>query len=176
MNRKIFLSCLSIVAALTLTTGTAFAAFTTTAVATAATYTTTTPGLEIGAYGYRGPTIPGPHITGLVPGVPTDPVAFILINDDPSSGGDLTVSLTTPFTSENSLSGEDMTITVNCGGEDITDTYSGWIFNGHVLGVVPHGEGTLNCTMTAMLNAGVGNQDIGKSAVFDATFTGTAGQ
>lgn len=175
MNRRIAMSALSIIAALTLMGGSAFAAFTATASATDTTFSTTNPALLVKVNdGTEGSSVAGPIVTGLVPGVPGAGQAFVLHNTDTDPSADLSTSLKLTVKPANTLPGADLTITVNCGAGDITDTYSGWITTGHGIGTVVHG-GTLTCTMTPTLNSGVGNSDAGKSAVFDAVFTGTAG-
>ena len=175
MNRKIFFSAISILASLTLMTGSAFAAFTTTATAAGNTFSTTTPNLEITLNGQTGTVVTGTSVAGLIPGIAGATQTFVLTNTDPNVSGDLAVSLKLPFEQTNTLSGDDLNITVNCGSGDISDSYSGWIYNGHSLGTVKAQNGQLTCTMIPTLNSGIGNTDIGKSAVFDAVFTGTEG-
>lgn len=175
MNRKIALSLLSIVGALTIMGGSAFAAFTTTATATANTFSTTTPNLTVNVNGTGdGTTEPGATVTGLVPGTPGATQTFVLTNHDTDLTGDLATTLQFNVSGSNTLPGGDLTITVNCGAGNITDTYSGWISTGHALGTVPHSS-FLTCTMIPTLNSGVGNSDINKSAIFDAVFTGSVG-
>lgn len=175
MNRKIAMSALSIIGALTIMGGTAFAAFTSTATATATTFSTTNPNLTISVNGGTdGPTEPGPILTGLIPGTPGATQSFKLTNNSTDPSDNLVTSLQLVASGSNTLPGADLTITVNCGGGDITDTYGGWISTGHGIGTVPNST-FLTCTMIPTLNSGVGNSDAGKSAIFDAVFTGSVG-
>jgi len=71
MNRKIAMSLLSVVGALTLMGGAAFAAFTTTASATTNTFSSTTPSLQLSVDGAPfGNPVPGVTVNGLIPGEP----------------------------------------------------------------------------------------------------------
>jgi len=175
MNKKIALSGLSIVAALTLMGGATFAAFTTTATATDNTFSTTTPTLTISTDGtHFGTSEPGFTVGGLVPGGSTANQNFSLqnINTDPT--GDLTVFL--KFTNlSGSLNGDDISFTVDCGGGPITDTYSHWVSTGNDLNIVLLHNSTQACTMKASLVTGAGNTDAGKNVNFDAVFTGSVG-
>lgn len=178
MNRKIALSGLSIVAALTLMGVATFAAFTSTATATGTTFSTTTPVLQVSTDSgvTFGTSKAGPSVTGLVPGVAGSPVTIELRNTDTDPSSDLTASLQLTASNTNTLPGVDLTITVNCGGGDVTDTYAGWISTGHLLNVtVPHTGTPVSCVVTPTLNSGTGNSDMGKSAIFDAAFSGSVG-
>jgi hypothetical protein len=180
MNKKIIFSGISILASFGMLAGSAFAAFTTSATAQGNTFSATTPNLEVTVNGVGpGTTEPGAIVTGLIPGTPGATQTFVLTNTDVDTTADMPVSLQFNLGATNTLPGADLSITVNCGGSDITDTYGGWLSTPHPLGTVPHQGGalanTLSCTMIPTLNSGVGNGDAGTSAVFDAVFTGTLG-
>jgi hypothetical protein len=178
INRKIAMSGLSILTAFAMMGGSAFAAFTTTATATGNTFSTTTPGLTVNVNNTgAGTNVTGATVTGLIPGVDGPAQTFVLANTtNPASSLPVTLQLTN--LPANTLPGADLTIRVNCagsaGGLDITATYSDWITSAHSLGTITSG-GSFTCTMTPTLNSGVGNGDAGKSAVFNADFTGSIG-
>ncbi len=171
------MSGLSIISALTLLGGTAFAAFTTTATATGNTFSTTTPDLTLSVNGGGfGTSVAGATVGGLIPGTPGTSQNFTLANNSLDTANDLTVSLQLVATGGNTLPGSELNINVNCPslGFNVTDTYGNWITTGYTLGVVVHNS-TQACTMTPQLINGAGNADAGKSAVFDAVFTGSVG-
>ena len=169
---------MSIVTATTMMGTSAFAAFTTTATATGNTFSATTPGLTVAVNnGTAGTSVTGATVTGLVPGVAGPAQTFVLANTT-SPASSLPVSLQLTNTAPNTMSGDDLTINVDCsgsaGGLAVNVSYSDWITSSHSLGTIPSG-GSLTCTVTPTLNSGVGNGAAGKSAVFDAIFTGTVG-
>lgn len=158
--------------ALVLLGGSAFAAFTTTAVAQSDTFSTTTPNLtvQVDNAGADAQTVPGITVSGLVPGGPAGNHNFTLSNHD--SVNAYSVSLNFNDTGS-TLPGGDTTIIVNCGQGAVSDSYSGWV-TGHFVGNIS-ASGALACTMSVSLNSGVGNSDIGLSDHFDAVFTGSVG-
>ncbi|HVZ12063.1 MAG TPA: hypothetical protein VG965_03455 [Patescibacteria group bacterium] len=175
MNRKIALSGLSIVTALVMLGGAAFAAFTAQATATGNTFSTTNPNLLINVNNAgEGNPVTGASVTGLIPGVAGPVQTFVLHNTDTDAGADLPVTMQLVVNAGNTLPGSDLDITVNCGAGDITHTYADWISTGFSIGTVTAGN-TLSCSMTPTLHAGVSNGDAGTSAKFDAVFTGTLG-
>lgn len=168
------MSGLSIVSALTLLGGTAFAAFTVQAQTTGNTFSATNPNLLVSVNGGgEGNTVAGVNVSGLIPGVPSATQNFSLRNTDSDAGADMAVTMQLTATGGNTLSGDDMNLTVNCGGGPVTDSYTNWINAPHALGTIAPGA-TAACTMVATLT-GAGNSALGKSAVFDATFNGTVG-
>lgn len=175
MNKKIALSGLSIVAALTLMGGATFAAFSTTATAAGNTFSTTTPTLTISVNGGAfGTSEPGFTVGGLVPGGSTADQNFSLqnINTDPS--GDLTIFLKFNDLAGTTLNGNDIKFTVTCGASTVADTYTNWVTIGNSLSLtVPHNS-TQACTMSATLNSG-SSGDAGQNVHFDAVFTGSVG-
>lgn len=174
INKKIAMSGMSILSALVLLGGTAFAAFTVQAQTTGNTFSATNPNLMVSVNGNpEGNSVAGVNVTGLVPGIPSTTQNFSLHNTDSDAGADMPVTMQLTATGANTMSGDDLTISVNCGGGPITDTYSGWITSAHGLGTIAPGA-TAACTMVATIT-GAGNNAMGKSAVFDATFAGTVG-
>ena len=174
INRKIAMSGLSIFSALVLLGGTAFAAFTVQAQTTGNTFSATNPNLMVSVNGNpEGSSVAGVNVGGLVPGVASATQNFSLHNTDGDTGADMAVTMQLTPTGANTMSGDDLTIKVNCGGGDIIDTYTNWINSAHSLGTITAGA-TAACTMNATVT-GAGNSAMGKSAVFDATFTGTVG-
>jgi hypothetical protein len=174
MNKKIVMSGLSILTAFAMMGGSAFAAFTTTATATGNTFSTSNPQLLVNVNnGGDGASVPGATVTGLVPGVAGAAQSFVLHNIDASATQTVTLQLVN--LPANTLPGDDLTIAVTCaGGINEIHTYSDWIVNARSLGTIAPST-TLACTMTPTLNAGVGNADLNKSAIFDAVFTGSVG-
>lgn len=176
MNKKIMMSGLSIISALTLLGGTAFAAFTTSATATGNTFSSAIPSLLIttdGGLNY-GSSRPGFSASGLIPGSSSAPQLFTLKNDN--SGASIPVTLKLTNLPSNTLPGNDVTITVECSGSaPVVHTYTDWISTGYLVTTVLNNQ-TVDCSMIAKLNAGVGNEDAGKAAVFDATFSGSVGE
>ncbi len=169
------MSGLSIVSALTLLGGTAFAAFTVQAQTTNNTFSTTTPGLLVSVNGgSEGTSVAGVNVSGLIPGIVSPTQSFTVRNTDTDAGANTATTMQLTPTGANTLSGDDLSITVNCGGGDITGTYTAWITTPQSIGTIAPGA-TANCTMTATLSSSAPNSAAGKSAVFDATFTGTVG-
>lgn len=172
------MSGLSILTAFAMMGGSAFAAFTTTATATGNTFSTTTPGLTVAVNGGGpGTSVTGATVTGLIPGSAGAPQTFVLANTT-APASSLPVTLQLSNLPQNTLPGADLTIHVDCsgsaGGLDVTASYADWITSAQSLGTITSG-GSFTCTMTPTLNSGVGNSDAGKSAVFDAVFTGSIG-
>lgn len=169
------MSGLSIISALALLGGTAFAVFTASATATNNTFSSATPSLLINTYngdGFLASTV-GFSAGGLIPGGSTAPQVFTLKNDN--SGAALPVTLKLNNLPANTLPGSDVTITVECPANPaVVHSYADWISTGYAIGTVAN-NGNLDCTMIVKLNSGVGNEDAGKAAVFDAVFTGTEG-
>lgn len=175
MNKKIMMSGLSIISALALLGGTAFAAFTTTATATGNTFSTDNPSLLITTTAGPGTSEPGFTVSGLIPGGSSSPQAFDLVNN-----GLNPLSVNAQFTITNGATTpivDDMSITISCtNGFTATETHpvSYW-----TSGTVPLGtlnpSGTANCTMTGSLANGVGNPDANKTVIFDAVFGGSEG-
>lgn len=175
MNRRIAMSMLSVTAALALMGGSAFAAFTSTATATSSTFSTTNPDLTVSVNGGPdGSSEPGPHVTGLIPGTPGATQTFALTNHSTDPSDNLVTTLQFTLGGGNTLPGSDMDFTVNCGGGDITHTFNEWLSTAYTIGTVPNST-FLTCTMIPTLHSGVGNSDAGKSAIFDAVFTGSVG-
>lgn len=175
INRKIMMSGLSIVSALTLLGGTAFAAFTVQAQTTNNTFSATTPGLLVSVNGgSEGTSVAGVNVSGLIPGIASPTQSFTVRNTDTDAGASTATTMQLTPTGANNLSGDDLSITVNCGGGEITGSYTTWITTPQSIGTIAPGA-TANCTMTATLSSSAPNSAAGKSAVFDATFTGTVG-
>lgn len=172
VNRKIAMSGMSILAAVTLLGGSAFAAFTTTATAQNNTFSATTLSLQLQVdNGGFGNPVPGITVGGLVPG--GTPVVHNF--DVKNTNSDTAQSITLNFNNNpaSTLPGTDTTVVVDCGQGSVSDSYSGWM-TGHFIGNVSANT-TMNCTMSVSLNSGVPNSDQGLSDYFDAVFTGSAG-
>lgn len=182
MNRRIAMSLLSVVGALTLMGGSAFAAFPTTATANNSTFSSANPQLEISQdNGSDVPVnftsnIPGFSLTGLVPGVPQT-FKFWLKNNGSTSDG--TLSLTSMFTGvTGSPSLEtDLHVSLSCLGvgnvADMTfNNYEGGqaIVGGS--GLAPQADS--ECTMTVTLPSG-NTTDANQNLIFNAVFGGSVG-
>lgn len=169
------MSFLSIVGAVTIMSGSAFAAFTTTATATNTTFSASNPNLQIEVNGGGfGSLVAGPVVTGLIPGVAGDSSQFKLKNIDPE-GDALPTFMKLTVKPSNTMPGSDLMIDVNCGGPTESQTYADWISTGFSIGTVPAANAELVCTMVPTLISGVGDDDAGQSAVFDAVFSGSVG-
>jgi hypothetical protein len=174
INRKLAMSGMSILTALTMMGGSAFAAFTATATTVGNTFSTSNPNLNVSTDGTTfGPTKPGFNVSGLVPGTTTAAQSFTLQN---TGTDNMPVSAKFNYdTALNSLPGSDIDFTITCvGSNPVTHSYADWIATGDVIGTVNAGQ-NLGCQMTATLHAGVGNEDLNKKAVFDAVFSGSVG-
>jgi hypothetical protein len=174
MNRKIAISLLSVLGALTLVAGSAFAAFTTTATAQSNTFSATTPSLllSVDSAAFGNP-VPGITVTGLIPGGPANTHTFAVYNSDADVNATQAVNLHFNNSGASTLPGGDTTVVVNCGQGAVSDTYLGWM-SGHFIGNV-NPTTTMSCTMDVSLNSGVPNSDAGLSDYFDAVFTGSVG-
>jgi hypothetical protein len=175
MNRKIFLSAMSIIATAALTSGVAFAQFTTTATATGNTFSTTNPQLLINTGSGAETSEPGFTETGLTPGASPVVHNFTLFNADTDTNA--TMTLTGQF---NATAGDpslepNMDVRVTCdNGTDTTPlTISTWIAGGVTLGTLAPGA-TTNCTMQASI-PGTDTTDANKSITFDAIFSASVG-
>ena len=174
MNKKIMMSGFSILSALTLLGGTAFAAFTTSATATGNTFSTTNPNLQIQTTAGLSNSEPGFVVGGLVPGSSTPVQNFNLKNADLNTDG--TLALTAQFTNPSgTLNANNISVTINCPSSGaVTDTVANWISTPHNLGNLAPNT-TQSCTMVATLANGVGNADANKTITFDAVFSGSVG-
>lgn len=175
MNRRIIMSGLSIVTTLVMLGGSAFAAFTTTAVATNNTFSATTPSLtlQVDAAGPDAQSVPGITVTGLIPGGPSSDHTFAVRNTDADTGATQAITLNFDNNPSSTLPGSDTTIVVDCGQGAVSDTYSGWM-TGHFIGNVGP-TAVLTCSFKVTLNAGVPNSDAGLQDAFNAVFTGSLG-
>jgi hypothetical protein len=177
INKKIAFGSISILSAMAMLGGSAYATFTTTAVATATTVDTLNPSLTVSVNGATpAQSEAGATITGLIPGTPGSSETIVVANTD-TNGADSPLAINLQLTADtgNTLPGPDLTITVNCGSNgNTTQSYSNWISTGAPFGSLAPGT-NMTCTLTPELNAGIGNSDINLTAIFDATFTGSAG-
>jgi len=188
MNRRIAMSAFSILSALALLGGGAFAAFTTSATSNGSTFSTANPLLKIandsgdtpGTYQTQ---IPSPiNVSGLVPGG-SKIFKFWLKNDGGLTDG--TLSLNTIFGNlgGNGASGNggvldtNLHVSLSCAGVgNVADT----LFNNYegsgqdVIGGSLAPQGETECTMTVSLPSGNSNAK-GQTLNFDATFNGSVG-
>ena len=171
INRKIMMSGLSIVSALTLLGGTAFAAFTTTATATGNTFSTSTPNLLIDTGGGPGTNVAGFVAGGLVPGSSTAALPFDLTNADTSADGDLDLTLQFSITG-GALDPSKLIVSVVCPDVTVTQTAATWAAGALALGTLDN-QSLKSCTMQATLDGSATNNEINKALQFDAVFTGT---
>lgn len=157
-----------------LVTGVTFAALTSNTVALSPnTLSSASAHLQIGSnsQGYSDTSVTG-MTASLKPGVPSDPFTFYLKN---TGEVDLDVSAHIPgdFTGS-AIPATDVTLTLNCGGGDVSYTLAQWNAGTGVIPptVVANG-GVLTCTETATLSAsytGSGGQTV---TPFNVEFTGT---
>lgn len=175
INRKIMMSGLSIVSALTLLGGTAFAAFTTTATATGNTFSTSNPDLRIQTSGGFSSSEVGFTESGLVPGGTPVVHNFNLWNTN--TGVDETMAATgqiVPTAGDASLeSSLNVRVTCNNGTDTGYVVMSTWMSTPPSLGLIAP-NAVVNCTMQVALPSG-NTTDANKSITFDSVFGGTVG-
>lgn len=169
------MSGLSIISALTLLGGTAFAAFTTTASATGNTFSTTNPNLQINTGTGFGTTANGFTETGLVPGGTPTIHNFTLFNTNTGPSDTMTLGgLINPTAGDPSLESS-LKVRVTCANG--TDTgfvvMSTWMSTSQPIQTLAPNT-TTACTLQVGLPSG-NTTDANKSITFDMAFSGTQG-
>lgn len=178
MNRKIILSGLSIVSSLALVSGSAFAAFNTTATATGSTFSSGNNNLLISSDSINFlNTISSPFQgTKITPGY-TKSFNFSLKNDNTNSTDDLNVTASFKNgTGDSGLEGV-LSTQFSCTDSNGATTPSAFsvasMLTGSVaLGKINSGE-TATCTLTVSLPASADNTVAGKTTSFDVEFDAT---
>lgn len=176
MNKKIFMSGFSIMSALVLMGGAAFAAFTDSASATGNTFSTVTPNLLISVPNISSPaaSVPGFTVGGLVPGSTTAAQTFVLQNSNTEASANMT--LTGQFVPlSGALDPNLISFTITCvGDQPVTGTYQQWVNAAQSLGSLAPNS-SKSCDMTATLSGSATNTAAGQNVVFDAVFVGSIG-
>jgi hypothetical protein len=192
MNKKIVLSGISIVTALTLLGGAVYAQFVVTALASGNTFSSGTPALELcndtnGAIGDCNNTIPSPiNVADLIPGVPQT-FAFWMDN----SGTDPLSPLSAQFSGTTGTGAggtgkleTDLAVAIDCTAGGTTNVgavasaaFTTWesaaqTFTG---GNALPAAGTARCVLTVELPSG-NTTDFAQALSFNATFSGSDGQ
>lgn len=181
MNRKILMSTFSIVAAMTLMGGAAFAAFTTSATASSSTFSTGTDNLLVSSDNVDvdfASSISSPfHDVKVSPGY-NHQFNFFLKNDNTNSTDNLAVTatfnggggdsgleslLTTQFSCNDPITG-----VTNASSFSVTSMRGGSVS----LGTVSSGQ-VASCTLTVSLPASADNSVAGKNSTFNVEFDGT---
>ncbi len=173
INKKILLSGISILSAITLMGGSALAAFTTSATATSNTFSTTNPSLLVDTGGGFGTSVTGFTEIGIVPGGSPVTHNFNLKNADSDPAA--TMTLTGVFSSlGGTLPPADLNVNITCNnGANETHTVAFWNSTGAGLGTLGPGA-TTNCTMAASLPGG-NTTDANKTVSFNAVFSASVG-
>lgn len=181
MNAKIALSGLSIVAAVTMLGGAAFAAFTTQALANGNTFSVGTENLLIST-APGGPftsSIPNPFTgTNIGPGY-SHTFTFYLKNDNTTSTDNLDILTKFSGAGVNATLDPVLTSQFECTDHSVTTT--GGTFNVSDMRAGSVSLGTINsgsvatCTVTVSLPSNVGNSIQGQTTQFDAEFDGSVG-
>lgn len=176
MNRKIALSGLSIVTALVMMGGAAFAAFSTTATLTGNTFSTTNPLLNVSTDGVNyAQTKPGFTETGITPGATGVVHLFNLQNADSDANATMALTGQINYTSGDSSLESTYLVRITCSNG--TDTgyivMSAWISTPQPLGALAPSAIT-NCTFQVTLPSG-DTVDAGKSITFDTQFNASVG-
>lgn len=179
MNKKIAMSFLSVVAAMALMGGSAFAAFTTSASATANTFSSGNAGIQLSLLHdgtYTGSITSPFSDTNIGPGY-SKVFTFYMFN---SSATNLPLNLSATFTgvTDPGNLGNDLMTQFTCqpdGGSLTTaPAFSVTSMNGGNVNL-----GTLNqgvkatCTATISLPSSIGNADVNKTVSFDTVFNAT---
>lgn len=177
MNTKIAMGGLSILTALTLMGGSAFAAFASSATASGNTFSTGNADLLISKDNITyTSTVPGFTGTGIFPGGSTI-YTFFLKNDSTSAIPlDVTVGFNNPGGANDTNLQNTLNTQFDCnnGANPAQFSVSAMLGGSVSLGSLPSG-GAMTCHLTVSLPSSADNTVAGKSVSFDALFNGTGG-
>lgn len=169
INRKIMMSGLSIVSALTLLGGTAFAAFTTTANANGNTFSTDTPRLELSLNNVDySDTLANPFTdTGIVPGY--ERTYTFYVQNTGNSGLDISLS----FTGNAGILDDVLVTDFGCNNGADPAAFSVTAMKGGSVSLGTLNPGAMTCTMKVTLPNSADNTYINTTSLFNAVFTGS---
>ena len=169
INRKIMMSGLSIVSALTLLGGTAFAAFTTTATAQGNTFSTDTPALELSLNNadYDDVLANPFNDAGIVPGY--EKTYTFYVRNTGNSGLDISLS----FAGTAAILDDVLTADFACNNGADPAAFSVTAMKGGSVNLGTLNPGAMTCTMKVTLPNSADNTYVGTTTVFDAVFSGS---